>query len=308
MILRRPRALSSRPRGDSLDGLRMRADRDRAIRTYNQESFHDAFREDLLRAQSHVLLLSPFMAIKRATYYYAYLEDAIRRNCRVVVCSKPEHEVTGDLRDDHSRIVAALEQIGAQFRSRPGMHEKVAIVDDDILWSGSLNILSHNSTTELMHRMEVAEVVVEVIEELSLQSFVEFASDSDREEGVGPGLPRHLPEGDLRACAECGRPMVFFDDSSMWICSGAPGCSGFDLQDEQPPPALHGASRVAEGREERGRDSDLLPGFQCPDCGAGVQVHKGLRPRVGCSSRGCGFRIDPQLSKWLLKALRRTRA
>ena len=290
----------------------MRADRDRAIRTYNQESFHDAFREDLLRAQSHVLLLSPFMAIKRATYYYAYLEDAVRRNCRVVVCSKPEQEVTGDLREDHGRIVAALEHAGAQFHCRPGMHEKVAIVDEDILWSGSLNILSHNSTTELMHRMQVPEVVVEVIEELSLQPFLEHVSSGDQGQRVRPPLPLHPPEGDLRSCAECGRPMIFFGDSAMWICSGAPGCSGFDLQDEQPPrasaPALHGASRVAEAGEGRGKDTDLLPGFQCPDCGAGVGVHKGLRPRVGCSSRACGFQIDPQLSKWLLKALRRTRA
>jgi len=192
------------------------------------------------------------------------------------------------------------------------MHEKVAILDGGILWSGSLNILSHNSTTEVMHRIQVPEVVPEVIEELSLHTFLGQATAKLPEESVQP--QPSTPGDDLRTCPECGRPMTFFADSSMWICSGAPGCSNFDLADEPTSEPLARVQQVADRGQSvnpasaQGKGCDQLPDFRCPDCGADVEVHRGLRRRVACSSEICDFELDPQLSKWLLKALRRAGA
>jgi hypothetical protein len=39
-----------------------------------------------------------------------------------------------------------------------GHHRKLAILDRSILWEGSLNILSQNSSSEIMRRIQSAEL------------------------------------------------------------------------------------------------------------------------------------------------------
>ncbi len=253
-----------------------------SVRPFTQEGFHDAFRQDLLQAQNHVLILSPFLAVRRATGYYAYLQDAVRRGCRVDICTKPEQELSGDLRADHPRVVSALSSLGAAVHVRPAMHEKIAILDSDLLWSGSLNILSHNSTTESMLRFSLPGLADTVLEGLRLDFLPTSGRDQDHEPaGPDAGMPAAVAEPTgprTGACADTGAD------------AGMGGGTGADT----------GAGTSAG-------DQDLLPGFSCPHCGHPVGVRRGVRTRIACSNPDCDFRMDPQLTKWLLKALRHQR-
>ena len=70
------------------------------------------------------------------------------------------------------------------------MHEKLVFVDDDILWSGSLNPLSFSDTQEVMERRHSAEVVDDFSKTLRLNDLVgEY-------------------EGGAPACPICGCEMV----------------------------------------------------------------------------------------------------
>ena len=286
-----------------------------SVRPFTQEGFHDAFRQDLLQAQNHVLILSPFLAVRRAMSYYAHLQDAVRRGCRLDICTKPERELDGDLREEYPRVVTALQHIGAAVHLRPAMHEKIAILDDDILWSGSLNILSHNRTSESMLRFTLPTLIQTVLEGLQLDFLPGATCDgepgqpqagADREgrDGAGDGTGDGTDAAG-RACPECGAPMVYYADSTMWICSQSPKCAGFDLV-EQAESSTQAASGVAERSDldPGARNQDLLPDFSCPHCGHRVRVRRGVRTRIACSNPDCDFRMDPQLSMWLLKALR----
>lgn len=283
-----------------------------SIRPFTQEGFHDAFRQDLLQAQNHVLILSPFLAVRRAMSYYAHLQDAVRRGCRLDICTKPERELDGDLREEHPRVVSALRSLGAEVHLRPAMHEKIAVLDSEILWSGSLNILSHNRTSESMLRFTLPALIQTVLEGLELDVLPGAASegegaqpqpDADEQGRDGAG---DRPDAAGRVCPECGAPMVYYAESRMWICSQSPKCAGFDLVE----PA-ESRTQAATGIAER---ADLAPGagdppldFSCPQCGHPVGVRRGVRTRIACSNPNCEFRMDPLLTKWLLKALRQQR-
>jgi hypothetical protein len=51
------------------------------------------------------------------------------------------------------------------------MHEKIGVIDNQILWHGSLNILSHNDTRESMLRFDSPELVQEVLTDLGLKPY-----------------------------------------------------------------------------------------------------------------------------------------
>jgi hypothetical protein len=49
------------------------------------------------------------------------------------------------------------------------MHEKLAVFDQRIVWLGSLNILSHKNSTEIMVRIESPDFAQSIIEEYQNQ-------------------------------------------------------------------------------------------------------------------------------------------
>lgn len=50
--------------------------------------------------------------------------------------------------------VAAMQDIGITILYTVGHHRKLAIVDAQISWEGSLNILSYNDSCEIMRRID----------------------------------------------------------------------------------------------------------------------------------------------------------
>jgi DNA-binding XRE family transcriptional regulator len=53
--------------------------------------------------------------------------------------------------------------MGVHVTLRKKIHQKLAVIDEDILWEGSLNILSHYDTVERMTRWQSADMVLEAV-------------------------------------------------------------------------------------------------------------------------------------------------
>ncbi len=63
--------------------------------------------------------------------------------------------------------------MGRHVIHKRGMHEKLVFVDDEILWSGSLNPLSYSNTQEVMERRYSAAVVKDFIAALCVDKLLE---------------------------------------------------------------------------------------------------------------------------------------
>ena len=62
-----------------------------------------------------------------------------------------EHDLVGERKVE---TIRELRKVGFIVDLRAKMHEKIAIIDGEVLWHGSLNILSHRDTSESMLRLE----------------------------------------------------------------------------------------------------------------------------------------------------------
>jgi len=65
------------------------------------------------------------------------------------------------------------------------MHQKVAIIDNDIAWEGSLNILSHRDTGEQMRRFAGQSAIEEISRNLEL-SKKDVVGDQTQDPCPGP--------------------------------------------------------------------------------------------------------------------------
>lgn len=124
---------------------------------HDQDSFYTAFEHDLGRARKRIVIESPFLTMRRVSTLLPQLGKSSRRGVTVIVNTKPLDEHDTVLRGQAEQAITALQEIGVRVLMTVGHHRKVAVVDD-VLWEGSLNILSKNDSCELMRRIQSLEL------------------------------------------------------------------------------------------------------------------------------------------------------
>lgn len=119
---------------------------------FNQDTFYKKFTSDLLKAKKEVIIESPFITEKRMTILLPILAKMRHRNVQVVVNTRAPIEHSGDYCRQAINLIARMQELGIEVLYTSGLHRKIAIIDREIAYEGSLNILSFNDTCEIMRR------------------------------------------------------------------------------------------------------------------------------------------------------------
>ncbi len=117
----------------------------------DQSLFYKAFKKDLLEAEEEVIIVSPFITTNRIVTFEKIFRILQEKQVKVFLITKPfkEQKISSE---NGEELLTALKKVGVEVVFKPYSHEKLAIIDKKIIWHGSLNILSHRNTSELMIR------------------------------------------------------------------------------------------------------------------------------------------------------------
>lgn len=127
---------------------------------FTEGNFYPAFLEDLRDASREVVIFSPFIAERRLADVITALRRLVDRGVPVLVVTRERHESN----QVAEKLIRQLSTIGIKVLRRSGLHEKLAFVDRKIAWFGSLNILSHSRSSEVMIWFSQPELVVRLME------------------------------------------------------------------------------------------------------------------------------------------------
>jgi DNA-binding XRE family transcriptional regulator len=126
---------------------------------YTQLNFYEALFIDLRAAIAWVVICSPYITSGRLKGLIMELRLCIARGVRVCVFLQRRKVRAGESQADPylEANVQMLRDAGVHVSFRERMHEKLIVIDDRILWEGSLNALSQFETTERMRRWDSLE-------------------------------------------------------------------------------------------------------------------------------------------------------
>ena len=110
------------------------------------------FQKDLKKAKNKVVIASPFTMPEATKNWITTLRDLVAKNVEVTIMTKPISEKNNA--EESAIIHKELASFIKELREIPKMHEKLAVFDDQTVWLGSLNILSHHKASEIMVRIE----------------------------------------------------------------------------------------------------------------------------------------------------------
>lgn len=138
-----------------------------SISWFTGEGFYKAFEKDLRGVKSKVFLASPFTTAQGTERWMQTFRDLRARNVEIVGFTKPVNEK--DASTNSAEIHTGLEGVFKELRPVSKMHEKLAVFDQKIVWLGSLNILSHKNSTEIMVRIDSPDFAQSILDEYQNQ-------------------------------------------------------------------------------------------------------------------------------------------
>jgi ssDNA-binding Zn-finger/Zn-ribbon topoisomerase 1 len=180
---------------------------------FNQHDFEQVCMADLDLAQKGIAIFSGFVTEQRVAAYEVLFRRKKAEGIAIRCVTRPPKNNGSIPVEQGKAALDGLEHMGCVVDTRGEIHEKVVVIDDKIVWFGSLNPLSHTARTdEVMARIEGRDLALQISAFMSLDRGIR----SDTAEGIStraenPRCPeceartsyRKGPYGSYWDCEEC---------------------------------------------------------------------------------------------------------
>jgi len=150
--------------------------------SYTSKSFWPQFINDLKTTKERLIIHSPFLTVKRAGRFIDYFRSMVDRGIEIRIHTWPSNRQQGNMVEQSETVINNLRAISVKVIEgyhTSKKHFKTAIIDNHILWDGSLNILSHKDTEEHMWRYEGTSAVEQIIRNLELDEDIGIGNQID---------------------------------------------------------------------------------------------------------------------------------
>jgi phosphatidylserine/phosphatidylglycerophosphate/cardiolipin synthase-like enzyme len=143
---------------------------------YDEKTFFKAFLKDLEKCQKEVIIESPFITSKRMESFWPIFRKLYNRGIKIFIITRSplEHIKKNEIQSE--RVIQEFEALDVQvLLCTNNHHRKLAIIDRNIVYEGSLNILSQIHSREIMHRLEGDSFAIDLFNYLNFGRYKSFS-------------------------------------------------------------------------------------------------------------------------------------
>lgn len=133
---------------------------------FDKDSFLPVFHQDMHAAKREILFVSPFVRKMRTLQMTKHLKVALEKKVRVLIITRPKEDFKPNVHAIIQRTLDLLTECGASVIFRSNIHQKFAVMDQKVVWYGSINLLSYGSAQESIMRIESANIANELVKSI----------------------------------------------------------------------------------------------------------------------------------------------
>ncbi len=142
-------------------------DIDKASILYDGRSFLPVFYNDIDTAGHEIIIVSPFMRKSRITKMLKKLAPIVQSGVSVTAVTRPPENFPEVDRKTVEANATLLTDAGITVKYRSGFHQKFTVIDNRIIWYGSVNFLSFGSNEESIMRLESQDIAEQLLDSIS---------------------------------------------------------------------------------------------------------------------------------------------
>lgn len=131
---------------------------------FDERAFYKAFVADLKACRKQVVIESPYLSSRRANQLTPMLRKLVKKGVKVRINTRNPNHHDQNLRIQGWKVFYQFKDLGIKVKLCDDMrHRKLAVLDECVLWEGSLNILSQSNSREVMRRIQSHEMCRQMI-------------------------------------------------------------------------------------------------------------------------------------------------
>jgi len=139
---------------------------------YDQETFYPAFLRDVRSARRQVIIESPFITSRRVRLLLPVFEKLRKHDVQIIINTRDPEEHDDIYREQAAEVVGLFQLLDIIVLYTAGHHRKLAIIDGEVVWEGSLNILSFSDSCEIMRRITSSTEAETLIDFFNLHKYL----------------------------------------------------------------------------------------------------------------------------------------
>jgi superfamily II DNA or RNA helicase len=132
---------------------------------FDNNNFLSVYHNDMMNAMREAVIVSPFITRRRASQMLPNMAELARR-ASVVVVTRSANTYKDKDKSVLEETLASLQDAGVRILFKPNIHQKFAVIDQKIVWYGSINLLSYGSAQESIMRLESPNIAQELMKDL----------------------------------------------------------------------------------------------------------------------------------------------
>jgi phosphatidylserine/phosphatidylglycerophosphate/cardiolipin synthase-like enzyme len=133
---------------------------------FDNSSFFPVYHKDMMSATREMVIVSPFVTRRRALQALPSIKTVSEKKVSVVVITRPASAYKDKDRPALEESLASLQEAGVRILVKANIHQKFAVIDQKIVWYGSINLLSYGSAQESIMRLDSPNIAQELMKEL----------------------------------------------------------------------------------------------------------------------------------------------
>lgn len=133
---------------------------------FNQQSFWTVLSHDMEHAEKDVLIVSPYLSKGRVNQIKRVFLTVMAKGAAIVIFTRPPESFSDASRAKVAELLEELKNSGAKVLLKDHVHQKFAVIDQRVVWYGSINLLSYGRSEENMMRFENREIAEELLSDL----------------------------------------------------------------------------------------------------------------------------------------------
>jgi superfamily II DNA or RNA helicase len=133
---------------------------------FDNENFLPVFSNDIVCAKKEIVIVSPFVRKRRAMQMMEHLKIALDKKVQVVVVTRPTEDFMQKDQVALKNVLDQLKDSGISVVLKTNIHQKFAVIDQKVVWYGSINLLSYGNAQESIMRIESPNIANELIKSI----------------------------------------------------------------------------------------------------------------------------------------------
>ena len=131
---------------------------------FDNHSFYAPFASDITEAARDILIVSPFMRKARVSSMLKLLDGPLSSGVKITVVTQAPEDYKPEQQSSIALLIAMLTDAGVSIVTRSQIHQKYAVIDQSIVWYGSIDFLSFVSGEESIMRFENTDIAGELLD------------------------------------------------------------------------------------------------------------------------------------------------